>query len=81
MFAALLSIKLMENKKKILCSACLLGVNCCFDGQRRPNERVLELAKREVLIPVCPEQLGGLPTPRIPSEQRGGKVINKSDRT
>ena len=78
MFAALLSIKLMENKKKILCSACLLGIKCRFDGQSKPNERVLELAKREILIPVCPEQLGGLPIPREAAEQLGGKVINKS---
>ncbi len=52
-----------------LCSACLLGIRCEWDGRDRyKNEKVIELSKREVLIPVCPEQLGGLPTPREPSE-------------
>jgi len=62
----------MTNQKKILCSACLLGVQCRYDGQSKPNEKVLELAKKEILIPVCPEQLGGLPTPRVHSETTGG---------
>ncbi|MGN0354560.1 MAG: DUF523 domain-containing protein [Muricoprocola sp.] len=54
----------------ILVSACLLGVNCRYNGIVKPNEEVMELLKRKDihLIPVCPEQLGGLPTPRIPSE-------------
>jgi len=60
-----------------LCSACLLGVKCRYDGKSKPDNKVLELAKKEVLIPVCPEQLGGLSTPRIPSEQTGDKVVNK----
>lgn len=54
-----------------LCSACLLGIKCAWDGKDRKNEKVIELSKREILIPVCPEQLGGLPTPRIPSEIQG----------
>lgn len=61
----------MENKRKILCSACLLGVNCRYNGQTKPNEKVIALFKEEVLIPVCPEQLGGLPTPRTPAETTG----------
>ena len=60
-----------------LCSACLLGVRCMFDGQSKPDPRIIAMSKKEVLIPVCPEQLGGLPTPRKPSEQRGGKVITE----
>lgn len=47
-----------------LVSACLLGVNCRYDGQNELNEKVTRLAAQEVLIPVCPEQLGGLGTPR-----------------
>ncbi|HLN19171.1 MAG TPA: DUF523 domain-containing protein [Patescibacteria group bacterium] len=58
-----------------LCSACLLGINCRYDGKNRVNEKVLELAKKEKLIPVCPEQLAGLPTPRSKSEISNGKVI------
>ncbi|MFH1631058.1 MAG: DUF523 domain-containing protein [Candidatus Aenigmatarchaeota archaeon] len=61
-----------------LCSACLLGINCRYDGRNMVNEKIIELAKKEVLIPVCPEQLGGLPTPREPSKQRGKKVFTKS---
>ena len=59
------------------CSACLLGINCRYDGQIIPNDKVIELAKREILIPVCPEQLGGLSTPREPAEQKGNKVVTK----
>jgi len=58
-----------------LCSACLLGVKCRYDGQAKPDEKVLKLAREEVLVPVCPEQLGGLPTPRRPQEIRGKRVL------
>jgi uncharacterized protein YbbK (DUF523 family) len=59
-----------------LCSACLLGINCRYDGKSKPNEKILELSKKETFVLVCPEQLGGLPTPRIQSEIRDGKVFN-----
>ena len=62
----------------ILVSACLLGVNCRYKGDGKRNEKILELGKKHTLIPVCPEQLGGLPTPREPAEQQGGRVINKA---
>ena len=58
-----------------LCSACLLGVKCRYDGQAATDEKVLALGRKEALVPVCPEQLGGLPTPRRPQEIRGKKVI------
>ncbi len=61
-----------------LCSACLLGVKCRYDGQSKTNEKVLALSKKETLIPVCPEQLGGLSTPREPSEQKGSKIFTKT---
>ena len=54
-----------------LVSACLLGIKCRYDGKSKPNEKVLELSKKETLIPVCPEQLGGLPTPRVAQEIQG----------
>ena len=68
--------------KKILVSACLLGFECRYDGKSKPCEKLLSLAKDDtVLIPVCPEQLGGLPTPRLPSErQRTDKGALKSVR-
>jgi len=61
-----------------LCSACLLGIGCRYDGADKPNKKVIALLKKEILIPVCPEQLGGLPTPREPSEQKGKKVFSSS---
>jgi len=60
-----------------ICSACLLGIKCRYDGKSKLNKKILEVAKKEILIPVCPEQLGGLPTPREPAEQKGKKVITK----
>lgn len=61
-----------------LCSACLLGVKCRYDGSDNLNIKVLQLAEREILLPVCPEQLGGFPTPREPTEIVDGKVISKT---
>lgn len=52
----------------ILVSACLLGINCKYDGGNNFNQKVFDLVKEGKAIPVCPEQLGGLKTPRIPSE-------------
>ncbi len=61
-----------------LCSACLLGVECRYNGKSARNQKVVELLKAEILIPVCPEQLGGLPTPREPAEINGKRVITRS---
>lgn len=62
----------------IICSACLLGIVCRYDGKSKSNKKVLRLSKKEILIPVCPEQLSGLTTPREPAEQKCGKVITLS---
>ena len=57
----------------ILVSACLLGCACRYDGQSKPHPLAQELAKRGLAVPVCPEQLGGLPTPRdVTAEYRRG---------
>jgi uncharacterized protein YbbK (DUF523 family) len=56
-----------------LISACLLGIRCAWSGDDKyGNERAIELLKVETLIPVCPEQLGGLSTHRAPQEIQGG---------
>jgi len=56
-----------------LVSACLLGIRCSWDGtDKYKNEKVIALLKKEVLIPICPEQLGGLGTPRIRQEIQNG---------
>lgn len=62
---------------RILVSACLLGVCCRYDGKSKPNEKVLSLRENHTLIPVCPEQLGGLSTPRCPAERRGAAVVRQ----
>ena len=63
-------------KKPIVVSACLLGERCRYDGASKPNAAVISLAERFTLIPVCPEQLGGLPTPRVSAEIVNGVVMN-----
>lgn len=63
---------------RILISGCLLGVCCRYDGASKPHPMALELAKRHELIPVCPEQLGGLATPRPPAERQGKQIIAKT---
>jgi len=62
----------------IIVSACLAGVPCRFDGQAKGYEKIKELVKKEKTILVCPEQLGGLTTPRLPSEIKGDKVFSKA---
>lgn len=63
---------------RVLVSACLLGVNCRYNGVPKEDRAVKELLNREdiTLIPVCPEQSGGLPTPRTPSERKGDGVFS-----
>ena len=61
----------------ILISACLLGVNCRYDGGAKLIDEIDQLTERYNLIPVCPEIYGGLQTPREPAEIIDGKVINK----
>ncbi len=63
---------------KILVSACLLGLRCRYDGRSRPDTAVLALGKDHTLIPCCPEQLGGLPTPRSPAEWQGERIVNSA---
>lgn len=64
----------------ILVSACLLGTPCRYDGQSKPNAAVQALSDRHTLIPVCPEVLGGLPTPRTPSERQGERTVTRDGR-
>ena len=60
----------------VLISACLLGYCCRFDGSNNgPIAELLALKKRCHLIPICPEQLGGLTTPRLPAERLGDRVV------
>ena len=62
---------------RLLISACLLGEPCRYDGASKglAPGKLDDLLRNHTVIPVCPEQLGGLPTPRTPSERRGGRVV------
>lgn len=63
----------------LLISACLLGFKCKYNGGSNSLDEgtLAALRERFRLIPVCPESAGGLPTPRLPSERLGDKVVNK----
>ena len=61
-------------------SACLAGENCKYNGGNNRSEEVLRLMEENEVITVCPEQMGGLPTPRVPSEICDGIVTSKDGR-
>ena len=63
---------------KIMVSACLLGENCKYNGGNNLSEKVMNFIKDHEVIPVCPEVMGGLPTPRLSSEIVNG-VVTASD--
>lgn len=67
-------------KEPLLISACLLGLACRYDGRSRPLDAAAldKLKERWSLVPVCPEQLGGLSTPRPPAERKCGGVFTES---
>ena len=62
---------------KIMVSACLAGENCKYNGGNNRSEKVLKLMAENEVLTVCPEQMGGLPTPRVPSEICNGVVTAK----
>ena len=62
---------------KIMVSACLTGENCKYNGGNNRNEKVLQLMAGNDVITVCPEQMGGLPTPRVPYDGSfTGKLVD-----
>lgn len=64
------------NAMKIVVSACLLGEDCRYDGGSNRCQRVIDFVKGHEVTAVCPERMGGLPTPRVPAEICCGKVVN-----
>lgn len=60
----------------ILVSSCLLGLDCRYCGTGCANEQVIRLGETHRLIPVCPEQMGGMPTPRPPVELVNGRAVD-----
>ncbi|EOR26789.1 DUF523 domain-containing protein [Clostridium sartagoforme] len=63
-------------------SSCLCGVNCKYSGGNNLNHKCLDLLKEGKAVLVCPEQLGGLPTPRTPAEIQGSSegILNGNDK-
>ena len=61
----------------LLVSACLAGIPCRWDGAEKGVEAIVDLVRRGEAILVCPEQLGGLTTPRSPSEPKEGRVLSR----
>lgn len=61
---------------KILVSACLMGENCKYNGGNNYSEKLHKFIKGHEVIMVCPEVMGGLPTPRLPSEIVDDRVVN-----
>lgn len=67
----------MMKKENILISACLLGTPCRYDGKENTLEVLSKLKETFHFLPVCPEVLGGLSTPRPAAEIVNGRVINQ----
>lgn len=63
---------------KLLVSACLMGENCKYNGGNNKKEAVCSFAEKAEVRCICPEVLGGLPTPRVPAEIRGEQVVNRA---
>ncbi len=64
---------------KVMVSACLMGRNCKYNGGNNRNQRLLSYIQEteSEVIEVCPERMGGLPTPRVPAEIVDGAVVNR----
>jgi len=63
---------LLKNRFPIMISACLLGINCRYDGEHSACSDLVEFMASVPFVPFCPEQLGGLSTPRPPSTMKSG---------
>ncbi len=67
------------EKEPMLISACFLGLDCKYSGGNNAlgDKVIAELMEKYRLVPVCPESYGGLPSPRLPSERVGERVLAK----
>lgn len=61
-----------------LISACIAGINCKYDGKNNYNQVAKWLLDNNLAVPACPEELGGLSTPRVPSEIVGKTVLSRN---
>ncbi len=62
---------------RFIVSACLAGEACRYDGGHNACAEVARLVREGAAVPACPECLGGLPTPRVPSERVGDRVLTR----
>ena len=62
----------MSDQAPVIVSACLLGIRCRYDGAHSRDESVVDALRGSAVVALCPEQLGGLPTPREPAHLAGG---------
>ena len=68
----------MKGETMLIVSKCLAGEPCRYDGKDNLVPEIRALVERGEAVTVCPEVLGGLPTPRMPSEkQRDGRILSK----
>ena len=65
-------MSLLSNKNSAIISACLIGINCRYNGKNCLTKFLNIYMDKYNLIPVCPEQLGGLSTPRLKCEIESG---------
>ena len=66
---------------KIAVSACLLGENCKYNGENNYSSVLEKILENHDVLKICPEVLGGLPTPRLPAEIVKGLVLTKDGRS
>lgn len=69
-----------EKKQCVLVSACLLGENCKFNGKNNYSKEAVSFLLDKEVIPICPEILSGMPTPRDPAEIVDGRVVEITGR-
>ena len=65
-----------QSQPIYLVSACLMGLKTRYDGQTKPDCRCAAILREAIWIPICPEQLGGLPTPRMAANLVGGNGLD-----
>ena len=63
---------------KVLVSACILGENCKYNGKSNRNQRVIDYLKDKEILPICPEILAGMKTPRPCAEIVNGIVMDEN---
>ena len=69
---------ILRKTMSILISACLLGINCKYDGKSNTTPEVIEFVRNRQVLPVCPEVFGGLSIPRTPCEICGKHILSKN---